>query len=215
MTRYQQVGPDEPQGWSPFAVSMIATLVLLLGLGGALFGIYVANVNAAASTPTTPPTTSTSTTAPVTSPPVTSPPVTTNPPATTTPPVTTTGPVSFPLPKLTGLDFEVARANVRELGLDWTLSFGASGSDRSVTSTNPRAGTAVHKGARIEIAIKGKPPAAHVPAIDGQACAKAVGMIIDAGLYPEFLTDSRTGAASAPEQDGLVWNDYMKLTCGS
>jgi hypothetical protein len=59
MTHYRQDGPDEPRGWSPFAVAMIATLVLLLGLGGALFGIYVANVNAAAtSTSTTPPATS-------------------------------------------------------------------------------------------------------------------------------------------------------------
>jgi hypothetical protein len=58
MTQYRQDWPDEPRGWSPFAVAMIATLVLLLGLGGALFGIYVANVNAAAtSTPTTPPAT--------------------------------------------------------------------------------------------------------------------------------------------------------------
>ena len=42
------MGPEEPEGWSPLAVAMIATLVLLLGLAGALFGIYVANVNAAA-----------------------------------------------------------------------------------------------------------------------------------------------------------------------
>ena len=47
MTSYE-MGPEEPQGWSPLAVAMIATLVLLLGLAGALFGIYVANVNAAA-----------------------------------------------------------------------------------------------------------------------------------------------------------------------
>ena len=37
--------------------------------------------------------------------------MTTNPPA----------PATFPLPTLTGLDFEEARTKVRQLGLDWTL----------------------------------------------------------------------------------------------
>jgi hypothetical protein len=58
MTQFPQIGPEEPRGWSPVGVVLIATLVLLLGFGGALFGIYVANVNGAvASTPTTPPAT--------------------------------------------------------------------------------------------------------------------------------------------------------------
>ncbi len=64
MTSYE-MGPDEPEGWSPLAVAMIATLVLLLGLAGALFGIYVANMNAAAAAtaaPTSPPATAAPTT---------------------------------------------------------------------------------------------------------------------------------------------------------
>ena len=56
MTAYEELGPEEPRGWSPLAVAMIATLVLLLGLAGSLFGIYVSNVNAQAAAATTSPT---------------------------------------------------------------------------------------------------------------------------------------------------------------
>ena len=211
MTAYQDMGPNEPRGWSPFAVAMIATLVLLLGLGGALFGIYVANVNAAAASSTATPTTSTISPTIVRS--ATSTPTT--PAVTSTPPVTpTVAPGSFPLPKLTGLDFEVARGKVRQLDLDWTLAFADSGHDKSVASTEPTAGTLVHKGVIVHITVKGQAPPANVPTITGKPCADAAAAVIDAGLFPEFLSDSRTGPASAPEQHDLHWNDVMQLACG-
>ena len=210
MTSYE-IGPEEPQGWSPLAVAMIATLVLLLGLAGALFGIYVANVNAAAAaaaasptpTVTAVPTTPPPTTSPVT--PTPKPTVTTNPPA----------PATFPLPTLTGVDFKEARTKVRQLGLDWTLKFGPTGDDPTVGSTSPSAGVAVSPGTNILIVVKGRAPLADVPDIVGEPCADGAAMIIEAGLYPQYLTPARNGRVRpALPQLGLRWNDKMTLTCG-
>ena len=210
MTSYHEM-PDEPEGWSPLAVAMIATLVLLLGLAGALFGIYVANVNAAAAavsaspTPTTPTTTTPSVPPPTT--PVTpspTPTVTTNPPA----------PDTFPLPDLTDLDFKEARTKVRQLGLEWTLKFGSTGDDPTVVSTSPSAGVSVGPGINILIVVEGRAPLADVPDIVGLPCADGTAMIIEAGLYPDFLTGGRKGvvffSAAPPE---ARWNDHMTLAC--
>jgi hypothetical protein len=211
MTPYEELTPEEPEGWSPLAVAMIATLVLLLGLAGALFGIYVANVNAAAAAASASPA---ATTAASTTPPVT--PTTTPVTPTPTPSVTTNPPApdTFPLPPLTGLDFQEARTKVRQLGLDWTLKFGPTGDDPIVVSTSPSAGVSVSPGTTILIVVKGRAPLAEVPVIVEKPCADGVAMIIEAGLYPNFLTGSRTGtvifSAVAPH---ARWNDTMSLAC--
>ena len=214
MTPYEELTPEEPEGWSPLAVAMIATLVLLLGLAGALFGIYVANVNAAAAAASASPAPSATTAAPTT-PPVTS----TTPPVTPTPtPTVTTNPPApdaFPLPPLAGLDFQEARTKVRQLGLDWTLKFGPTGDDPTVVSTSPSAGVSVSPGTTILIVVKGRAPLADVPDIVEKPCTDGVAMIIEAGLYPNFLTGTRTGTVifSAVLPDAR-WNDKMSLACG-
>src|SRR5512146_1414595 len=108
MASYEELGPEEPRAWSPLAVAMIATLVLLLGLAGALFGIYVSNVNAQAAAATTSPTPQPQ----EITPPVV--PTTTNPPTptpTASPTSTASASVpagSFPLPNLVGQNFKDA-----------------------------------------------------------------------------------------------------------
>jgi PASTA domain len=212
---YEELEPDEPRGWSPLAVAMIATLVLLLGLAGALFGIYVSNVNAQASvitspTPrpeviTTPPVTPTASKSASPSPTVTTPSPT---------PTGTVPPDAFALPKLDGLNFKDARTKVRDLKLGWALVFQGNGNDQTVKESTPPAGTLVQKGTTITIVVKGAAPPAVVPVITGKQCAVADGLIVDAGLYPDYKSAARTGTVQlAPPQIGLKWNDKMSLTC--
>ena len=212
---YEELEPDEPRGWSPLAVAMIATLVLLLGLAGALFGIYVSNVNAQASvitspTPqpeviTTPPVTPTASKSASPSPTVTTPSPT---------PTATVPPDAFALPKLDGMNFKDARTKVRDLKLGWALVFQGSGNDQTVKESTPPAGTLVQKGTTITIVVKGAAPPAVVPVITGKQCAVADGLIVDAGLYPDYKSAARTGTVQlAPPQIGLKWNDKMSLTC--
>jgi PASTA domain len=213
MTSYEEMGPEGPRGWSPIAVAMIATLVLLLGLAGALFGIYVSDVNAkaAASDPTTQP--QVIPTGPKVTP-STTPPVTPSSTPSTTP-TSTPPPDSFALPKLAGLNFREARTTVRELKLGWLLKFEGAGNDATVRDSDPAAGAMVQTGVTVTIFVKGSAPLAVVPAIEGKQCAEAVNMIVDAGLYPDYKTNARTGPVlPAPPQVGLRWNDKMQLTCG-
>ncbi len=130
--------------------------------------------------------------------------VTTNPPA----------PATFPLPALTDLDFEEARTKVRQLGLDWTLKFGPTGDDRTVVSTSPSAGVSVSRGTNILMVVEGRAPLADVPNIVGETCVDGAAMIIEAGLYPNYLTAGRAGLVvltAAPP--GARWNDKMSLAC--
>jgi beta-lactam-binding protein with PASTA domain len=211
---YEEVDPDEPRGWSPLAVAMIATLVLLLGLAGALFGIYVSNVNAQAAVVTSPtPQPEVITTPPVS--PTTTKPATPSPSVTPSSTPTATVPAdAFALPKLDGLNFKDARTMVRELKLGWTLTFLGNGNDQTVKESTPAAGTLVQKGTTITIVVKGAAPPAVIPVITGKQCAVAADLIIDAGLYPDYKTAARTGAVlPAAPQLGLKWNDKMSLTC--
>lgn len=208
---YEDQGPEEPRGWSPLAVAMIATLVLLLGLAGSLFGIYVSNVNAQASTDTSP-TPQPEVISPRPAESSSTPTVPTTPP-TTTPPVTTPAD-SFALPKLAGLNFKEARTTVRDLKLGWSLKFEGAGTDQTVRDSSPAAGTLVQKGTSVTIFVKGTAPLAVVPNIVGKPCSQAADMIVDAGLYPDYKTAARTGTVQpAGTPTGLRWNDKMALTC--
>lgn len=211
VTSYDDYEPEGPRGWSPFAVALIATLVLLLGLGGALFGINVANKNAQGPLdpdPTTPsafPTQTPTPTATATS--------TSTPPATTPPPGDT-----FALPDLAGLDFQTARTKVRDLKLGWRLVFEGNDANATVRASEPASGATVRKGDTIKIFVSGAAPLATVPGVKGLGCPQAAGIIIDHGLYPQYQSGregvvlSQTPAAADPPT--LHWNDEMQISCG-
>jgi hypothetical protein len=212
-------GPDEPRGWSPFAVALIATLVLLLGLAGALFGINVANKNKAVAgstplpqvvptvpiEPSTPVPTATPTDTPTAAP--------TTPPA-TSPPAGDT----FALPDLGSQDFQAARTKVRDLKLGWRLVFEGTGSDARVRVTEPAAGAMVKRGDTVKIVVRGGAPLATVPGVKGLACEQAAALIVDQGLYPAYQTGhdgvvlSQVPESSDPQT--LHWNDQVKISCG-
>ena len=202
-----EVGPDEPRGWSPLAVSLIATLVLLLGLGGAMVGIYVANKNAVG-----PP-------GPGATIPQAFPTPTATPTATATPTPTTTPPAdSFQLPDLAGLDFQAARAKARELKLGWLLVFEGTENDPTVRATDPAANATVSKGITIKIFVRGSAPLATVPDVKGLDCSQAADLIVDHGLYPEYPS-GRSGVVltqtpNASDPQTLHWNDTVELACG-
>ncbi len=222
VTSYEEFEPDQPRGWSPLVVALIASLVLLLGLGGALFGINVANKNKQAnnhnvlpdSFPTASgvaPTATVTVTVTATAPPVVSPTATAS--AVTSP---TGG--SIALPDLSGLSFSDARTKVRDLKLGWRLVFEGTLADPTVRATDPPAATVLKPGDTVKILVKGAAPLATVPDVRGLSCSQAAARIVDAGLYPEYLSGrdgvvlSQDPMASAPKT--LRWNDPLKIRCG-
>jgi hypothetical protein len=209
VTRYEEYESDEPRGWSPIAVALIATLVLLLGLGGALYGIQAANRRH-----TTP---QTSNLPQVFATPTTAPAPTT--PASTESPTAAPGD-TFPVPDVTTMDFMAARKKVRELRLGWQLIFeGSDPADASVRATEPAAGTQVRKGTTVKIYVRGAAPPATVPGVTGLPCAQAASIIVEQGLYPQYET-GRSGAVvsqtpSASDPQTLHWNDRVRISCGT
>jgi hypothetical protein len=209
VTSYSEYEPEEPRGWSPLAVGLIATLVLLLGLGGALFGIHVANLNAGpAPSPTTVPEGFPSRTS--------TPPVTTTPPVTSS--TTTTPPAdSFALPDVSGVDFQTARTKVRELKLGWRLVFEGTNDDATVRATDPPAGTTLRKGATVKIYVMGAAPLATVPSVVGLSCAEGASLIVDHGLYPIYTLGKqgtiKDQTPSASDPPSLHWNDQVRIVC--
>jgi PASTA domain len=220
VTSYEEYEPEEPRGWSPLAVALIATLVLLLGLGGALFGIDVADRNKKAAG-TLPETVSSApaTTAPTSAAPTPSGSASPTPPASPTPDGASAAP--FALPVLTGLDFQAARTKVRDLKLGWSLTFdGVNGGDLDLTvkSTDPAANAMVKRGDSVAIVVRGLAPLATVPNVGGLSCDQAAAQIVDKGLYPTYPT-GRTGQVQsqspAPaDPSTLHWNDHVTITCG-
>jgi hypothetical protein len=195
-------------------VSLIATLVLLLGLGGALFGIHVANVNAAAAAR------SSATPAPTSEAPTPTPTPTATPTPTPTPTVTpTAGPTVFALPDLTTVDFTTARQRLRDLRLGWRLVFEGTTDDPGVRATDPAAGTPVHRGITVKVFVRGAAPPATVPAVVGLTCPAAADAIVNAGLYPQYASSSRDGLVvaqtpAATDPADLHWNDMVHIQCG-
>jgi hypothetical protein len=207
VTPYESFEPEEPRGWSPVAVALIATLVLLLGLGGAIYGIEAANRR----TPTTEPSN-----IPQVFPTPTSRPVTP-----TSTPTETPGPSdAFPVPDVTTVDFQTARKKIRELRLGWQLVFeGTDAADGSVRATEPAAGAPVKKGTTVKIFVRGAAPSATVPGVVGLPCDQAAGIIVEQGLYPQYeagrqgVVQSQSPSASDPQT--LHWNDRVRITCGT
>ena len=204
-------GSESPRGWSPLAVAFIATLVLLLGLGGAIFGINAASRPHSANPTPLPQGAGTPTPASTVTPTPTATP--TSVPTTTSAPLPTD---TFPLPKLAGADFKAARAKVRDLKLGWRLEFEGAGTDQTVRATDPAGGTLVKRGTTIKIFVKGAAPKAVVPTVKGKSCEDAAALIVEAGLYPKYPT-GRAGVVltQTPTSANLVWNDEMEISCGT
>jgi hypothetical protein len=209
VTSHEPHEADEPRGWSPLAVALIATLVLLLGLGGAIYGIQAANRRGSIPEPSTIPQVF---------------PTPTTRPATPTPTVAPTESAApsgtFALPDVTTGDFQAARKTIRELRLGWQLVFeGTDPADGSVRATEPAAGTPVKRGATVKIFVRGAAPLATVPAVTGLPCAQAATAIVESGLYPQYETgrqgtvQSQTPAATDPP--ALHWNDRVRISCGT
>ncbi len=211
VTSYDEMEPDG-RGWSPAAVALIATLVLLLGLGGAVFGIYAGNK---VDTPSANP----GVTVPQGFPSVTDGP---SPTVSSPPPDSPTSPAAggFPVPKVAGLDFREARTRLFDLRLGVNLVFtGANPGDMTVANTQPAAGAAVRRGITIKVFVKGEAPAATVPGIMGLACSQAADIIVEHGLFPDYES-GRDGVVVqqspiAGDPHDLRWNDQMKIWCST
>ena len=218
MTSYEEYEP-EPRGWSPFAVASIATLVLLLALGGALFGIYVSDRNKlAASTVEAPPNTG-----PVVPPSTTSPPASTSPPPGSTPGPTgsaTPSPSTFAVPVLTGLDFRVAWQTLRDLKLGWDMKFEGDTGDLKVTSTDPPAGTPISKGTTVHVHVHGPAPLVAMPSVLGLSCDQAADALTNAGSLEADYPAGRTGVVKSQDPMAtaeLKWGGNgtkATITCG-
>jgi PASTA domain-containing protein len=209
VTSYQEEPDGEAAGWSPVTVAVIAIMVLLLGFGGALFGIYAAHrPTPGAVGPTTTPS-ATPSAEPTTSP---------------TPEVTPSGSESstssrIAVPDVVGKDFQLARSTIRNARLGWRLIFEGSQGDLTVRATVPAPATLVTEGTTIKIYVRGPAPLAVVPDVVGQTCSLGTDQIINNGLYPRYRT-GRTGTIQkqsplATDPQTLHWNDIVDIWCAS
>jgi hypothetical protein len=223
VTSYEEYEPEPPRGWSPFAVASIATLVLLLALGGSLFGIYVSDQNrlAADSTSETPPPTSGPVVTTTTTPPAsTSPSPSTGSPSTSPSPSASSS--SFPVPDLTNLDFRVAWNKLRELKLGWDMKFDGATGDLTVSSTDPAAGTPITKGTTVHVHVRGPAPLVAMPALVGLPCDQVGDKLTDAGSLVADYPAGRTGVVKsqdplATDPPVLKWGGNgtkATITCG-
>ena len=187
-------------------MSLVATLVLLLGLGGAVAGIHYGNkvsANRAGGEPTTLPQVITSRTP--------------GPQRTTAPP--TTAPGSFELPDVTGSDFQAARVQLRALKLGVTLVFEGATGNHTVRATQPAPRTVVKNGVTIKLFVRGPAPEATVPGVIGIPCDQAADIIVEQGLFPQYPTGKQGVVLNqdppAPPATPLHWNDTVRIFCGT
>ncbi|MEU7925959.1 PASTA domain-containing protein [Micromonospora sp. NPDC049801] len=120
------------------------------------------------------------------------------------------------VPPVVGTDFLQAREMLREQRLGWRLVFGV-GTGRRVESASPAVGTPVTRGTTVQLQIAGPPPAAEVPDVVGDDCAKAAEELVEEGLYPSYRS-GRSGKVSRqePAEDGPArWNDEVSIWCGA
>lgn len=120
------------------------------------------------------------------------------------------------LPDLVGKDFEQVRRELRARRLGWQLVFGATGDDREVERTEPRAGTTIGRGTTVKVYVRGAAPPATLPGMAGMSCTDAAMTVVEHGLYPDYPS-GKVGRVlqQDPEPPGdLRWNDRVKLYCG-
>ncbi|MFI5928843.1 PASTA domain-containing protein [Micromonospora sp. NPDC051543] len=120
------------------------------------------------------------------------------------------------VPPVVGTDFLQAREMLRKQRLGWRLVFGG-GTGRTVASASPAVGTPVTRGTTVQLQIAGPPPAAEVPDVVGDDCAKAADELVEEGLYPSYRS-GRSGKVSRqePAEDAPArWNDEVSIWCGA
>jgi hypothetical protein len=212
--------PERPRA-NRGLIAAIAVAVLVLAVVGATAGWILAGRDTGAAGPggTPPPSGDPQSTAPTA-------PATSTSAATSAPPATATatgGPATgnpsdaFPLPDVSGKDFEQARRELRELRLGVTVVFGSAGDDRTVSGTEPAAGRQVRRGTAIKLQVRGSAPYATIPGIVGVSCNQAGSIVADHGLVPQYPY-GRSGVVlrTDPEQapDRLRWNEVLQIYCG-
>jgi hypothetical protein len=121
------------------------------------------------------------------------------------------------LPNLVGMDFEEAREELRGRGLGVQIEFGNAGSNRTVASTNPRAGASVKRGITVRLTVVGAAPEVVVPDLLGQSCAQAARRLVDDGLYPRYPTGEKGKVRNQepPAGTALHWNEQVRLHCST
>ncbi|HZN18801.1 MAG TPA: PASTA domain-containing protein [Micromonosporaceae bacterium] len=123
---------------------------------------------------------------------------------------------TFALPDVTGLDFQQARRQLRDLKLGVQLVFASEGEDTKVDRTEPAAGVTVQRGVTVKIYVSGRAPLATVPGVAGLACTDAAAIVVDHGLFPRYPT-GRLGTVwdqdPEPGTGTLRWNDQVTLWC--
>ncbi|MEU4333103.1 PASTA domain-containing protein [Micromonospora lupini] len=128
----------------------------------------------------------------------------------------TTKGTGLTVPPVVGVDFEQAREMLRRQRLGWRLVFGG-GSGPTVESASPPVGTEVARGTTVQLQVAGPAPAAEVPDVVGDNCAKAADELVEEGLYPRYRS-GRSGKVSRqePAEDGPArWNDEVSIWCGA
>jgi len=121
------------------------------------------------------------------------------------------------LPNLVGMDFEEAREELRGHGLGVQVEFGNAGSNRTVASTNPRAGASVKRGITVRLTVVGAAPEVVVPDVVGQSCAQAARRLVDDGLYPRYPTGEKGLVRNQDPVAGTTrhWNERVALHCST
>lgn len=209
---YEEYEPEQPRGWSPGVIALVASLVVILGLGGAVAGSLIGKSHASPTGAPTVDTTSASP-APSDSPTPTGSPTPSDSP---TPSFVPTG--VFPLPDVSGVDFRQARLQLRALKLGVNVVFeGTTEGDFTVNRTLPLPQSSVHAGITVTIYVKASAPQVPVPGLIGMTCTAAAAALGDAGLFPEYPT-GKVGVVFAQNPGPpatLLWNGHVKISCGT
>jgi hypothetical protein len=205
---------EEPPGWRPAAVALVATLIQALGLGGAVIGVYVAKNGPATPKPTVTADAAGLNTAPPS--PTVSPSATESP--SPSPDVTASSTSEdFQLPDVIGMEFRLARQKLRALKLGVNVRFTSTlPGDYTVKDTNPRPYSQVHKGITVTLSVPGTPALVTVPDVLGLPCAQAAAQLVEAGLSPRYPS-KRLGTVRSqdplPTATSVHWNDKVTIGC--
>jgi serine/threonine-protein kinase len=111
-----------------------------------------------------------------------------------------TGPEQVEVPKVTGLDEDEARAEVRDAGLRPIVKEVESDEPKGrVTGQNPAAGTTVDKGSRVQLTVSKGREEVEIPDVEGREAGDAREILEDAGFEVREVDEP-----GPPEDEGIV-----------